>query len=96
MILRAENTFLRALNDGIAATTSDPFMVTDPDLVVPELSPCWLTTMRDVMDRHPDFGVLGIGLDQSNLPSVQAPESINRQRSSTARSSRGRLARSFR
>jgi hypothetical protein len=77
VILRAENTFLRALNDGIAATTSDPFMVTDPDLIVPEQSPCWLTTMRDVLDRHPDFGVLGIGLDQSNLPSVQAPESID-------------------
>ena len=76
VILRSENTFLRALNDGIAATTSDPFMVTDPDLIVPEMSPCWLTTMRDLLDRHPEFGVLGIGLDQANLPSVQEPEHI--------------------
>ena len=32
--------------------------------------------MRDTFDRHPDFGLLGIGLDQSNLPSVQEPEHI--------------------
>jgi hypothetical protein len=29
------------------------------------------------MDRHPDFGLIGVGLDQSNLPPVQEPESID-------------------
>jgi hypothetical protein len=77
LILLAENEFLPALNQGIAATTSDPFMVTDPDLIVPDQDPCWLTRMRDTLDRHPDFGLIGIGLDQSNLPSVQEPESID-------------------
>jgi hypothetical protein len=76
LILLGENEFLRALNHGIAATTSDPYMVTDPDLIVPEQQPCWLTSMRDTLDRHPDFGLLGIGLDQSNLPAVQEPERI--------------------
>jgi hypothetical protein len=52
-------------------------MVTDPDLIVPDLSPCWLTRLRDLMDRHPDFGLVGVGLDQSNLPPVQEPESID-------------------
>jgi hypothetical protein len=32
--------------------------------------------MLDTLDRHPDFGLLGIGLDQSNLPVVQEPERI--------------------
>ncbi len=76
VILRPVNEFLRSLNLGIDATVSDPFIVTDPDLVVPELEPCWLTRLHELMDRHPDFGLLGVGLDQSNLPSVQRPESI--------------------
>ena len=76
LILRPSNEFLGALNHGIDTTLSDPFMVTDPDLIVPDLEPCWLTRMCDTLERHPDFGVLGIGLDQSNLPPVQEPESV--------------------
>lgn len=76
VILRPENEFLGTLNHGIDATASDPFMVTDPDLVVPDLEPCWLSRMLEIMKRHPDFGLLGIGLDQSNLPAVQEAESI--------------------
>jgi hypothetical protein len=77
VILRPANEFLRSLNLGIDATVSDPFMVTDPDLIVPDLEPCWLTRLHGLMERHPDFGLLGVGLDQSNLPSVQKPESID-------------------
>jgi Glycosyl transferase family 2 len=77
VILRPVNEFLRSLNVGIAETVSDPFMVTDPDLIVPELEPCWLTRLHTLMARHPDFGLLGVGLDQSNLPSVQEPEQID-------------------
>jgi hypothetical protein len=65
-----------ALQLGIDATTSDPVVVTDPDLVVPHRDPCWLTEMLGILDRHPDFGILGVGLDQSNLPPVQKPERI--------------------
>src|SRR3954470_20565606 len=67
-----------ALQIGIDATASNPVVVTDPDLVVPELDGgCWLTQMLDMLDRHPDFGILGIGLDQSNLPAVQEPENLS-------------------
>ena len=76
-----------ALQIGIDATTSEIVVATDPDLVVPDLSPCWLTQMLGLLDRHPDFGILGIGLDQSNLPPVQEPENLGLRRSSTARSS---------
>jgi hypothetical protein len=66
-----------ALQIGIDATTSDPVVVTDPDLVVPEMEgQCWLTQMLGILDRHPDFGILGIGLDQANLPAVQDPENL--------------------
>jgi Glycosyl transferase family 2 len=66
-----------ALQIGIDATTSDPVVATDPDLVVPDLSPCWLTQMLEILDRHTDFGILGIGLDQSNLPPVQEAEHLD-------------------
>jgi hypothetical protein len=33
--------------------------------------------MLDMLERRPDFGILGIGLDQSNLPPVQAPENLS-------------------
>jgi len=67
-----------ALQIGIEATTSDPVVVTDPDLVVPDLGEnCWLTQMLDMLERRPDFGILGIGLDQSNLPPVQEPENLS-------------------
>jgi glycosyl transferase family 2 len=66
-----------ALQIGIDATTSNPVVVTDPDLVVPDLGEnCWLTQMLDMLERRPDFGILGIGLDQSNLPAVQEPENL--------------------
>jgi glycosyl transferase family 2 len=80
LILREENLYPGssgpALQIGIDATTSDPVVVTDPDLVVPERDPCWLTEMLGILERHPDFGILGIGLDQSNLPAVQEPENL--------------------
>ena len=76
VIWSTENELLRAFNRGMAVTTSDPFIVTDPDLVVPELERCWLTQMLDLMERHPDFGLIGIGLDQCNLPPVQEPEHL--------------------
>ena len=66
-----------ALQIGIDATTSDPVVVTDPDLVVPDVGPCWLTQMLGILDRHPDFGILGIGLDQSNLPPITPPENLS-------------------
>jgi hypothetical protein len=77
ILTRPTNEFLPALQHGIDATTSDPVMLTDPDLIVPEAAGgCWLAEMLDVLERHPDFGIIGIGLDQSNLPPVQDPESI--------------------
>jgi hypothetical protein len=77
IIWSTENEMLGAFNRGMAHATSDPFIVTDPDLVVPDLEPCWLTQMLGMMERHPDFGLIGIGLDQSNLPPVQEPEHLS-------------------
>ena len=77
MILRPTNEHVSAFQHGIDATTSDPYVVTDPDIVVPDLEPSWLARLHDLMDRHPDFGLIGIGLDQANRPEVLGPEQVD-------------------
>lgn len=77
VILRPQNEHVPAFTHGIEATLSDPFVVTDPDVVVPELEPSWLARMLELVERHPDFGLIGIGLDQVNRPDVLEPEAID-------------------
>jgi hypothetical protein len=77
LILRPTNEHVPAFTHGIAATLSDPFVVTDPDVIVPDLAPSWLDRMLDLVERHPDFGLIGVGLDQVNRPPVLPPEAID-------------------
>ena len=77
VILRASNAGVPAFQEGIDATVSDPYIVTDPDIVVPASEPSWLSHLLALMDRHPDFGLIGMGLDPSNRPSVLEPELID-------------------
>jgi hypothetical protein len=79
VIFRPTNEHVPAFTHGIAATTSDPFVVTDPDVVVPDLGPSWLARMLDLVERHPDFGLIGVGCDPVNRPPppVLAPEVID-------------------
>jgi glycosyl transferase family 2 len=77
VILRATNAGVPAFQEGIDATVSDPYIVTDPDIVVPASEPSWLSHLLALMDRHPDFGLIGLGLDPSNRPSVLEPELID-------------------
>jgi hypothetical protein len=79
IILRPTNEHVRAFTHGINATTSDPFVVTDPDVVVPEIEPSWLARMMDLVERYPDFGLIGVGCDLSNRPAppILEPEVID-------------------
>jgi hypothetical protein len=77
VILRPTNEHVPAFQHGIDATTSDPYIVSDPDIVVPDLHPSWLARLRDLVDRHPDFGLIGIGCDTVNRPEVLGPEVVD-------------------
>jgi Glycosyl transferase family 2 len=77
IILRPQNEHVPAFQHGIEATLSDPFIVTDPDIVVPEVEPSWLARLLDLIDRHPDFGLIAMGLDQANRPPVLDAEAID-------------------
>jgi Glycosyl transferase family 2 len=74
VIFQEANEHVAGFQRGIDSTTSDPFVVSDPDLIIPDLKPSWLARMHDFMDRHPDFGLIGVGLDQSNRPALLGPE----------------------
>jgi hypothetical protein len=76
VIFQPENEHIAGFQRGIDATTSDPFLLAEPDLVVPELDPSWLAQLHDLFERHPDFGLMGLGLDTANRPSVLGPEVI--------------------
>jgi GT2 family glycosyltransferase len=77
VIFRAENEHIAGFQHGIDATSSDPFVLAEPDLIVPALEPSWLARLHDLMERHPDFGLIGVGLDPANRPSVLGPETID-------------------
>jgi hypothetical protein len=62
VIALPENEHVAAFQHGIDATTSDPYVLADPDLVVPDLQPSWLARLRDLLDRHSDYGLIGLGL----------------------------------
>ena len=77
VILRPTNEHLPAFQHGIAATTSDPYLLAEPDLIVPDLDPSWLSRLQGLLDEHPDFGLIGLGLDPANRPAVLGPEEID-------------------
>lgn len=77
VIFRAENEHIAGFQHGIDATSSDPFVLAEPDLLVPALEPSWLARLHGLMERHPDFGLIGVGLDPVNRPSVLGPEMID-------------------
>lgn len=77
LILQPVNEHIAGFQRGIEATTSDPFVLTEPDLIVPDLQPSWLERLRALMERHPDFGLIGVGLDTANRPSVLGPETFD-------------------
>jgi len=77
VILQPDNEHIAGFQRGIDATTSDPFIVAEPDLIVPELQPSWLARLRGLLDRHSDFGLIGLGLDPVNRPAVLGPEQID-------------------
>jgi hypothetical protein len=63
VIFRPTNEHQPAFQLGIDATTSDPYIVTDPDVVVPDLEPSWLARMLGLLERNSEFGLIGMTLD---------------------------------
>ena len=78
VIFNPSNDHVPAFNLGIEATLSDPFVLADPDVIVPDIKPSWLARMLDLVERYPEFGLIGVGCDLSNRPQppILEPENI--------------------
>jgi hypothetical protein len=65
VIWNERNEHLAAFDRAIKATQSDPFVISDADLVVSEPTPegCWLARLLALAERHADFGLIGVRLD---------------------------------
>ncbi len=69
LILNDENYFTTAFQLGIACATSDPYILCDPDILVPRIDgSCWLERLMDLHRRFPEMGMIALNLDPSNKP----------------------------
>ncbi|HEY9766130.1 MAG TPA: glycosyltransferase, partial [Chroococcales cyanobacterium] len=71
VIRNPENFWTPAFTQGIGLTRSDPFILSDPDLLVPARETtgrCWLTRMVEKMKLYPEMGMLALNLDPANKP----------------------------
>lgn len=69
IILNEENYFTTAFQRGIACATSDPYIVSDPDILVPALEgACWLERLIALHKSHPEMGLIALNLDPANKP----------------------------
>lgn len=63
------NIFHYGWQIGIDATKGDMIVLSDPDILVPKVEPCWLTQMVTLMEKYHNIGKLGARLSLSNHPS---------------------------
>jgi hypothetical protein len=62
---------LRALEQ---ITASDPVVVTDDDVLCPQLEPDWLARGLAALERFPDLGLLALNNPQCNLDGSRGPK----------------------
>ena len=49
-----------AWNVGVSMTDSPYFITTDNDILVPDLSPCWLEQLLGIMKHNPDYAAIAL------------------------------------
>lgn len=74
VIYNSSNEWTSAFQKGIDVSSSDPFIVSDPDILVPNLEgKCWLEKVIELHAKHSDIGLLALNLDDTNKP-VKMPD----------------------
>jgi len=69
VIYNNSNEWTTAFQKGIDVSSSDPFIVSDPDILVPNLEgKCWLEKVIELHSQHPDIGLLALNIDDINKP----------------------------
>lgn len=69
LILNDENYHTVAFQRGISCAKSDPYIVSDPDILVPAFEgPCWLERLIGLHKDYPEMGLIALNLDPANKP----------------------------
>ncbi|MGD8777575.1 MAG: glycosyltransferase [Ignavibacteria bacterium] len=69
VIYNKSNEWTAAFQKGIGVSTSDPFIVCDPDILVPNIEgKCWLERLIELHEKNEDMGLIALNLDPSNKP----------------------------
>ncbi len=69
VIFNTKNEWTSAFQKGIDVSKSDPFIVSDPDIIVPKFDgKCWLEKVITLHKIYDEIGLLALNLDKSNLP----------------------------
>jgi len=68
LIINDKNYILKGWHYGLSEISSPFFALSDPDIVLPESRPCWLTQLVDSISRHPEVVRIGLSLDTQDVP----------------------------
>ena len=69
LILNDDNYYTAAFQRGIVSAQSDPYIVSDPDILVPDLEGvCWLERLVMLHQSYPEMGLIALNLDPANKP----------------------------
>ncbi|MCD6460080.1 glycosyltransferase family 2 protein [bacterium] len=67
LVENQSNLFMDGWHYGLKHIKSDLFCITDPDIEVPALKPCWLTQMVNCFNIFPNLVRLGTCLSDDNI-----------------------------
>jgi GT2 family glycosyltransferase/cyclopropane fatty-acyl-phospholipid synthase-like methyltransferase len=69
IIYNKQNEWTNAFQYGIDVSESDPFIVSDPDILVPAMEgKCWLEKILELHKKYPEMGLIALNLDPANKP----------------------------
>lgn len=68
LIFNKANFVLKGWQSGLLEVNSRLFAISDPDITVPKLSPCWLTQLVSLIEKFPRLARIGLSLDPKDVP----------------------------
>lgn len=68
LIFNPANQLLRGWYSGLTKVRSQVFAISDPDIIVPQVQPCWLTRLVSLLEEFPRLTRVGLSLDPRDVP----------------------------
>ncbi len=68
LIFNSANQLLSGWYSGLSKVRSPVFVISDPDIIVPAVEPCWLTQLLRLLENFPRLVRMGLSLDPADVP----------------------------